>query len=215
MDLSTVRLNLSYVLHEPSTSRQVETAARQVIASERKARSAVDRLSRLSDAELIRRVHAPVPLDTIELPISESFVTLQIGAWQLIPRVLAALRVTRGLDRPLPVQVQFLDGLTGGPTVATPFFRAPAQLRLPSKNSSGRHPGHFVSLILRPGGERLQLTIDRLTVDFGQESYTDVLAAARPLAEAAVRSHAGQWFCSRNLWPRPAEQELPEFRRRM
>lgn len=213
MDLSTVRLNLSYVLHEPSTSRQVESAARQVIANERKARAAVDRLSRLPDTELLRRIYAPVPLDSIDLPTSESFVTLQIGAWQLVPRVLAALRVTRRLERPLPVHVQYLDGLTGGPTVATPFFRAPAQLRLPSTNSSGRHPGHFVSLILRPGGERLQLTLDRLNVDFGQEPRIDVLKAAGPLAEAAVRSHAGQWFCSRNLWPRPAEQELPEFRR--
>ncbi len=214
MDLSTVRLNLSYVLHEASTSRQVDSAARQVIATERKVRAAVDRLSRLPDAELLRRVSSVFPLDTIDLPVAESFVALQIGAWQLIPRMLAALRVTRGLERPLPVQVQFLDGLTGGPTVATPFFRAPAQLRLPSKNSNGRHPGSFVSLILRPGGEHLQLTLDRLTVDSGQESCTDVLKATGPLAEAVVRSHAGQWFCPRHLWPRPAEQELPEFLRK-
>ncbi|CCF86270.1 hypothetical protein [Nitrolancea hollandica] len=212
MGLSTVRLNLSYVLHEPSTSRQVESAARQVIANERKARAAVDRLSRLQDAELLRRVVSPVPLDSIDLPISESFVTLQIGAWQLIPRLLAALRATRQLDRPFPVHVQFLDGLTGSQTVATPFFRGPAQLRLPSTNSSGRLPGHFVSLILRPGGSRLQLILDPLMIDTGQDPRAGVLKAAGPLAEAVIRSHAGQWFCSRNLWPRPAEQELPEFR---
>ncbi len=212
MDLSTVRLNLSYVLHEPSTSRQVESAARQVIANERKARAAVDRLSRLSDAELLRRVVSPVLLGTIDLPISESYVTLQIGAWQLVPRLLAALRVTRHVDRPLPVHVQFLDGLTGGQTVATPFFRGPAQLRLPSTTSSGRLPGHFVSLILRPGGDRVQLILDPLNADPRQDPRADVLRAARPLAEAVLRSHAGQWFCSRNLWPRPAEQELPEFR---
>ncbi len=213
MDLSTVRLNLSYVLHEPSTSRPVESAARQVIANERTARAAVDRLSRLPDAELLRRVVSSVPLNTIDLPISESFVTLQIGAWQLIPRLLAALRVTRHVDRPLPVQVQYLDGLTGSQTVATPFFRGPAQLRLPSENSSGRLPGHFVSLILRPGGDHLELTLDPLMVDPVQDPRVDLLKAAGPPAEAVVRSHAGQWFCSRNLWPRPAEQVLPEFQR--
>lgn len=213
MDLSTVRLNLSYVLHEPSTSRQVKNAARQIIANERKARAAVERLSRLPDTEILHRVSAPFSLDEIDFPVSESFVTLQIGAWQLIPRVLAALRVAQGLEHQLPVQVQFLDGLTGGPTVATRFFRAAAQLRLPSNNPSGQRPNYFVSLILRPGGEHVQLELDRLMVDSERESRAGVLNASGPLAEAVVRSHSGQWFCLRPLWPRPAEQELPEFQR--
>jgi hypothetical protein len=89
VDLATVRLNLSYVLHEPSTSQQVASVARQVIANERKARAAIERLSRLPDAEILRRVMSPIPLDMLDFPVSASFVTLQIGAWQLIPRVLA------------------------------------------------------------------------------------------------------------------------------
>lgn len=213
MDLSTVRLNLSYVLHEPSTSRQVENAARQVITGERKARAAIDRLSRLPDAEVLRRVCSPVPLEMIDFPVSASFVTLQIGAWQLIPRVLAAMQMKQGHERRIPVNVQFLDGLTGGPTAATPFFRAPARLRLPSKGPGDQPPELFVSLVLRPGGERLQLAVDRLPLNSGDDPYTAVLNASRPLAEAVVRSHVGQWFCPRALWSQPAERELAEFQR--
>ena len=214
MDLATVRLNLSYVLHEPSTSQQVASVARQVIANERKARAAIERLSRLPDAEILRRVMSPIPLDMLDFPVSASFVTLQIGAWQLIPRVLAALQSARGRGRGVRVPVQLLDNLTGGPTAATPFFRAPAQLRLPAWKPGGAPPRHFVSLILRPGDEQLQLTLDRLSIDPGSDHFLDVLKASALPAESVVRSHFGQWFCLRPLWPQPAEQALPEFQRK-
>jgi hypothetical protein len=212
MDVSIVRLNLSYVLHAPSTSQQVEAFARRVLANERLARAVVTRFSRIPDDQILRRVTTPSSLNAADLSDAEPVITLGVGAWPLIPRVLAALRTSSGLNQSAPMQIHLLDGEGNNRCVTTPFFRAPARLCEPSPAPSAQQFGHFVSLIIRPDNDSLSLHVDRLRLNGSDDPVRGALLRSTPLAETMIRAHVEQWFCQRPLWTRPAEQELPEFR---
>ena len=193
-----LRVNLSYVLHEPSTSPQVGA----YLARARQARPdldrAVARLAALSGPDLVARTLLLAPDGVPQPDAGESVRTVKLRASELLGRVLAA----RFGGGEAAWHVTPLDDPACADAVDATFFRGPARLCLPGP--SGGPDGWFAALTIRPGGETLLLEITRVA---GPDARDRTLRAA----EAAIRMHMGQWACAAALWPRPAEAQLSEF----
>lgn len=204
MDIEAVRLNLSYVLHEPATSAVVHDAARRLSDVAPRVRRAVARLAALPDDALRCRVLVvPSAEPTNPAPTAPVAWTVQVGAWPLLSRVLDLIHPQspgKGWS------VRLLDGPDAAREDTTPFFRGQANLCLAAEPE----PGWFASLALRPGGTTLLLRLHSLP--HRADDQIDREQAVR-LAEVVIRDHAGQWLCERPLWDRPAEAALPEFQR--
>lgn len=212
VDLTATLINLSYVLHEPSTSDQVRGAARRLVETEPGLRRAVAALASLPDPDLRERVviHAPGGLPDVASDEPLVALSLQIGAWPLLPRVLALLgRPGTGAQRP-PWRVWLLDDPGSRSSQRFDLFRAPARLCVPD---TALMLEWFAVLVLRPGSNTLLLAVERLAEsECGPNETTARLRRAIPAAETAIRSHVGQWLCPVPLWEKPAEDYLPEFR---
>ena len=200
MSNDAVRTNLSYVLHEPSTSAAVTAQASRLTGARRSLDAAARRLARLTDAELAARTLVLAPLGEPPAGNSGTALSVQVGPWRMLRRVLA---VRYGVADARPWSVTLVDDPGCLAVAGAEFFRGPARLCLPVVDD--RSASWFAALALRPGGDRLLLELTPLA---GDGAIERVLRAA----EAAIRGHVGQWTCAAALWPRPAEDQLPEFR---
>lgn len=189
--LAARALNLSFVLHAPAGSEQVACWLRRQAAARRALERAAPRLSRLEDDVLRRRIVLP-PADGYTVDPAPRFVSLCLGPWELLPRVLGLIFDAR------PAVVTFLDGDAPGLSERV-FFRAPARLNLPAAEA---FPAWLATVILRPGNTTLHLEL------WPVASPAEFTARA----EDAVRRFVEQWRCPRALWPAPAEDALPEYR---
>jgi len=203
-----IRLNLSYVLHEPSTTSATRALARQLLGSRDRIARATRRLGRLSDLVLLPRV-VPRDLDrfwSVQATPPSVLVTLRLGAWPLLPRVLALHLSEQG---PPPV-VHLLDDEPPEDGRPLLLFRAPARLALPPPESLTGRRACFASVVFRPGWQTLLLDLVPLTADPIErwEQWSTALASA---IEAALREFTDQWLCARPLWDLPAEEALPEL----
>lgn len=200
MDLRDLALNLSYVLHAPASSEQVQVFARQAAKTTARAERVVQALARLPDDALARRTLLPARLDD-RPAVADGVLALSLGASQLLPCLLGTLAGTT----PLPVQ---LIDAPGGQAVPVTFFRGQAALSVP--------PGElrrwwFAALVLRPDERTLSLSLEHLALP-GPAPASAAVAAAVPFAEAALRAHFLQWAPPSALWTVPAEASLPELR---
>ncbi|MBX6340864.1 MAG: hypothetical protein IRY97_00260 [Thermomicrobiaceae bacterium] len=213
---SALALNLSFVLHEPSTSAQVARAARAAASCEVRARRAEARLGALPDRDLLDRAVVTGPaLQSLGLDVARvAVLSPRLGPWRLLPRLLAcALASERHLPRPPETTLHLIDAPGDGPAATVSFFRGEATLALPPPETLAAPLALFAWVVLRPGDQSLHLHREPLALAVGA-SPLDALQACLPLAEEAIRSHVGQWCCSAPLWARPAERELPELRGR-
>ena len=194
-----IRANLSYVLHAPSRSRQVETVARDLARARRELDAAARRLARLPTDVLAARTLVLAPSGEPRAGSPATALTVQVGPWRLLGRLLTA---RYGRDNDARWEARIVDDPGCVDAAPVEFFRGPARLCLPVH----AHPPAcwFATLVLRPGGSSLLLELTPLT-------DPDPDARALRVAEAAIRTHVGQWTCSAPLWPRPAEEQLSEF----
>lgn len=206
MDLAPRRLNLSYVLHEPSTSALVRDFAERSSAETRRLHRATAALAALPDSALRERVVvlATSPLDARGDETSPAAIaSIHLGPWWLLPRVLGLVASD---GTPWPVHV--IDQPAAAVTRTVPFFRAPARLALPEASASG-YPAWFAALVLRPGGGTLLLRLEAVPGPEASPAERD--AALLGAAERVIRAHVEQWSCPGPLWDAPAELSLPEF----
>lgn len=212
MDPSAVRLNLSYVLHEPSGSRDVEMMARHLRAEGRVVQRAVARLAALHDDELAGRLILYAPGGTPEP--HEPLLSVRVGAWRLLDRIVSLVPGDRGARRDGGA-IQFVDDPDqASATEPTTLFRGPALLRRTSSMTEGAAPRWFVTTPLRPGLDSVLVRFQPLALEPESPGALDALAAAAPHIEAAIREFVGQWWCPVPLWRRPVEAVLPEFTER-
>lgn len=203
-----LRLNLSYILHEPSTSPAVGALARQVLANRRRIDTATRRLSSLDDLALLTRV---VPRDhrrlwAVQAQPPNTLLTVRLGAWPLLERVIG---LHLGQQHP-PAELHLLDEVPADRGWSLPLFRATARLALPpAKHLAGRR-ACFATLVFRPGWRTLLLDLTPLAGDPVEEREPWVTSLASAV-EAAIREFTDQWLCARALWEAPAERALPEF----
>ncbi len=203
ISFDVLAVNLSYVLHEPSRSPVVESAARSLLRSCRSAQRALARALHWSDDEMVIRVvvrDEPVLWEfQRSLQAGGALVlTIDLGATDLLGRVLGlfspphrSLRIVP-IDHPTPS--------TERRTVT--LFRAPAQLYLPAGLSDD---AWFAILAFRPGWRSLLLDLTHFIGDEPVSSLTKVV-------ERVVREHTDQWWCREPWWPAPAESTLSELR---
>jgi lauroyl/myristoyl acyltransferase len=203
-----IRLNLSYVLHEPSTSPATNALARYLLSSRQRIATATRRLDALPDLALLPRV-VPRDLDrlwSVQADPPHVLLTLRLGAWPLLARVLA-LHLSEQVPRPA---VHLLDDRPRGESRPLLLFRAHARLALPPPEVLAGRRVCFATVVFRPGWHTLLLDLAPFASDPSEdwEQWTTALASA---AEAALREFTDQWLCSRPLWTIPAEEALPEF----
>lgn len=205
---ATLRLNLSYVLHEPSTSPAVGALARQVLANRRRIGTATRRLSSLDDLTLLTRV---VPRDhrrlwAVQARPPDTLLTVRLGAWALLERVIG---LHLGEQHP-PAELHLLDEVPADSGWRLPLFRAKACLALPPTKHLASRRACFATLVFRPGWRTLLLDLTPLAGDPVEEREPWVTSLASAV-EAAIREFTDQWLCARPLWEAPAERALPEF----
>lgn len=206
MDLGPRRLNLSYVLHEPSHFATVREIADRGRSEERRTQRAAARLAALPDAALRGRI-ATLNEAVPEAPGSTArrapAATVHLGPWWLLPRVLALVA-----PEAAPWTIHLIDQPAAPDARPAPLFRATARLSLPDPEGPA-YPAWFAALALRPGGDSLLLRLVPLPGPTTAPDERD--AALLAAAERAIRAHVEQWWCPGPLWDAPAETHLPEF----
>ncbi len=211
-DPQTIAANLSYVLHEPSTSATVAEFIASMRREQRRLGSVTRWFERLDDAELIERVVIdPRSNHALEAPATEvEILSVSAGAWQLLPRVL---RLTGMLPVQIQTNVTLIDGADANRFDVRDFFRGPARLNAPSVEPIQSCQWWFAALTVRPGEKTLLLRVERISGD--DDASTDaVWSRALRLAETTIREFVLQWACDRPLWDHPVEDVLPEFKRK-
>ncbi len=205
---AAIRLNLSYVLHEPSTSQVTSALVRQVLANRRRIAAATRHLSMLPDLALLTRVvpRDPHRLWEVQAEPPHTLLTLHLGAWPLLGRVVA---LHLGQQQP-PAALYLLDDEPVGHGLDLSLFRASAHLALPPAALLRRHPSCFATLVFRPGWRTLLLDLTPLTAD-PIEAWEQWATSLTSALEAALRDFCDQWLGRRALWEVAAERALPEF----
>jgi len=200
-DPAALRINLSYVLHEPSHSRAVADHVTLILACARHALGATRALAKVSDDVLATRIVArdDRALDQFQRERPQHVVSLDLGASPLLARVLrlvlpsgSATPLLHWLDRPSPDR----------PPMRLSLFRHPAELSWPQH---AEPVVWFAILVFRPGWNSLLLDIVRVEREAPVSHVSTVL-------ERTVREFVDQWWTWRPWWDRPAEQVYPELR---
>ena len=174
---TALRLNLSFVLHEHSQS---ETVTETAHACERHAR----RIAKLAPGSL-----PMIPERTSSLPIVDLWLTAMLGLPAATVQTLSATGAS----------VLFTDVHTETPTTAQPFFRATAQLSLPSDTQLQVGVG---TVILRPGATSTILVTE------GPFAWPSDRPAAIHALERLIEHYTDQWMPRASVWPSPAETLL-------
>jgi len=211
---AALAVNLSYVLHEPSTSTEVQHVIEQVTAENRRCITATRQFAKLHDHDLATRV---VILDERGAPASGGYVNLhvvsvRVGAWALLPELLHATGIIAPGTR---ANCSYLDSPDTNSLQSFPLFRGLAQLHALSQTQASADVCLFASAVFRPGYKSILLRFNELESDFTNAAGQDPSwRSAATVAEMAIREFVYQWSCPRALWERPAEDALPEFESR-
>lgn len=207
--------NLSYVLHERSSSTQIAAYIQHIAAQRSRLSRFVDGLVQLSDDQLASRVviepRKLALLTELEMHNGPTpVVTLQLGAWRTLGRLLRAVAEVES-------QIFVFDRRSdSGPDRAgDSWFRAPSLVSSPPAEVMTQ-PLLFAIAVVRPGTETILL--DSHLIPPSTESSGAVPSGGPrwpsqvlSLAESALRCHFEQWWCDVPLWSAPAEDALPEF----
>ena len=193
LDEQALALNLSYVLHEPSTSRTVRRAVRDLRRFARRRAHLLRAFDNMSTPELAKRVSISPDLKSIleQQTSGKSVLTASTGFPELLPAAIAELQGTT--QRPeLIVIEQQLHPTSDAERLA--LFGHPTLI-------SGSFPADAVTcgLVLMPDEKSLLLTGSPRSAP--AESLEDL-----------IRDFAGQWLPSRNLWDHPIEISEPRIR---
>lgn len=206
---SSIRLNLSYVLHERSDSRIVRRQARACRRFQRKHTALLNSFMRLPDDDLASAIVVSNSFAASHSgnPGVDRVLTVSAGLPDLLPR---ALSVT-GTVGPEPSDERFIaldQGFTAAGCTYVQLFRGIAALpRIAASDSI-----LVAALLVRPGEASLMLTGQRFELSQTQRNSNPVeLPRIRSLLESIIRDHVDQWTPERALWDGPAESTLPEF----
>jgi hypothetical protein len=174
-------LNLSYVLHERSTSQAVRQCASRCRSNEKR----VQRLTEPTGPSVVTG-DPTLPHDHV--------LTAHLGAHAALSRSILAAGGT------LAHEIVMIDA-PGNDLRSHRFFRATAALRLPSDQ-----PARVMvaALVLRPGGRSTQLAVA------GCFDWPDEKALAICAVESLIRSYVDQWSPPRALWADSAEVLLQD-----
>ncbi len=199
--------NLSYVLHERSSSPVVKETARLLMDDQKRLDLTVRRLAALDDAELAARVIVDIGSRDLAAEFaSAQVITVTVGAFALLPR---ALRLAGVLREEAKLDYTFLDGSSCATQEPRSFFRGQASLCAPSNGPTSDCPWIFAAALIRPGDA--SLLVRCLLAGNGDDDKQRAWSIVTRQAEAAIREFVLQWRCKRSLWPRPVEETLPEF----
>ncbi|MCS7246292.1 MAG: hypothetical protein NZ696_01620 [Thermomicrobium sp.] len=192
--------NLSYVLHEASTSPNVSRFARTILQQFVRARRAARALAGERDEDLLPRIvlRDERAVWAFQRASTTHVLTYAIGATSLLPRVLHLIRPRSAP----PITLWWLDRPHDRCPVRIPLFRGTATLSLPPTEGM---PQWFAILVFRPGWRSVLLDLVELVGDDALLSLTSTL-------ERTLRDYTDQWWCWRPWWDRPAELVLPELR---
>lgn len=212
-DESSLRLNLSYVLHEPSDSRSVSRAIRASRRFARDSERILQGFATLPDAELISRIQVPPGLENALRNVSAGTKILapDVGLRDLLPRAITAIQ-ERALED-LAISFIDVDGRSASSeSVYVQLFRGTATVAgVPEDDPEA---GVFaLALVVRPGASSLQLVGEYLSdpvssTDSGTRRWSDATLWA---LEGIIRDYADQWTPDRSLWDEPAERGLDEY----
>ncbi len=201
VDVNALRINVSYVLHEPSFSSAVTEHVQLVLAQAKRARKALRQLSALPDHELLLRLVSrdDSSVETFQRARPSAVLSLRLGAYPLLGRVLSLILPT---GAPVPT-LHWLDVPSGNRTPHhMPLFAGNAKLYWPDDCEATRW---FAILVFRPGWRTLLLDVSFV-------SGEDLVSHLASAAERAVRDHLDQWWVERPWWDCPAEEVLDELR---
>lgn len=203
--------NLSYVLHDRSTSSVIATYAQNIASQRSRMSRFADGLAELSDDQLAERVVidprklallAGRDKDNHAIPV----VTLRLGAWRTLGRLL---RAVAGVES----QVVVFDRQSDSDLdrAGDIWFRAPS-LVAPPPPEIMTQPVLFAIAVARPDTQTILLDVDhvvpRTVASSGGPGWPDQILR---LAEGALRNYFEHWWCDVPLWNAPAEDGLPEF----
>lgn len=174
------KLNLSFVLHEPSTSQAVLSMAKASTAGG------------ASDAGQAARRDALDALEMMILSKPDVVLTAHLGCPALLSELIAGL--------PDPPALVAIDAAYGAKAVHQ-FFRAPARLALPAWPVARIITA---AVVVRPGGNCVELKRSQVRV------WPDEAAPVLADLERLILEHVDQWRPPRALWDAPAEVLLPE-----
>jgi hypothetical protein len=205
--------NLSYVLHERSTSHVVKQYVDKLARDRIRMSRDVERLNALDDTALRERLFVAPGDDPPRAELTAprlTILSLRVGAWRILPRILRLIGL---MESDANLSVCRIDEREGPRMLTLPFFRGPANLCLPSVQPERVQRLAFASAVLRPGNDSILVrcqTLPELLQDDATavESWQPLLGSA----ERVVREFVLQWDCERPLWDGPAEATLPEFR---
>jgi hypothetical protein len=206
VDEIQLRLNLSYVLHEPSTSRAVRQAARASRRFARRKGNLLRDFSRLNDAELRDcLVLHPRTADVLRsYRPGDVIITATVGLPDLLARCIEVTQDSQGSGN-----ITIVDSPSPHPQpTEVEFFGATAGLNFGGGSNETREMV-VAGLIVRPGRGSLMLTATRINV--GSENHDDG-RVCREL-ESLIRDFVDQWTPEKALWEVPAERAIPEVLR--
>ncbi len=206
-DSSSVPRNLSYVLHERSTSRTVSATTSALIRRRKGIDRTVQRLAALDDAEFAARIVKDIASNDDANEVACAHVlSIMIGAFELLPRALQLAGLLHDGEESVYI---FLDGSDCSNRALHTFFRAQALLCTPQHAPSSDSPWVFAAALIRPGDQ--SLLVRCVPVGVGVIDREQVWSVVLQHAEATIREFVLQWRCERPLWDRPVEENLPEF----
>ena len=199
--VSIPRLNLSYVLHEPSSSATVGRFVQQLFVNARSATRASRRMETWTDERLLPTivVRDERVLWDFQRDASSIVLTIDLGASSLLHRTLHLLLPSRS-------SIRTLWSVDHWSAEARPYrctlFRAETTIALPAPPE---FRAWFAILVFRPGWRSLLLDLSRLSVATFHHDLVRTL-------ERVIRDYTDQWWCWRPWWPVPAEEALPELK---
>ncbi len=200
VDVDALRVGLSYVLHEPSSSSAVTEHVQLVLAQAKRASKALRQLSALPDHELLVRLVSrdDSTVESFQRARPSAVLSLRLGAYPLLGRVLSLILPT---GAPIPT-LHWLDAPSGDRKPRDmPLFAANAQLYWPDDRETTRW---FAILVFRPGWSTFLLD---LSVAAGEASVSQM----QTTVERWLREYLDQWWVVHPWWDRPAEEVLPEL----
>ncbi|MFW6075756.1 MAG: hypothetical protein ACOC9Y_09180 [Chloroflexota bacterium] len=205
-------INMSYVLHERSSSRTVRHACGDARRFYLRHSMLLTRFERLSDEELLA---ATMITPGIRGGLTDGvrpgmILTASLGLSELLPRALSlSFPAVAGETMS---RHHILDDLEPGTSpVYIPLFRGRAGLQSVTLADRDR-PVAVMALVVRPGATSLLLSGSIVPAEqlAGYDELVEVPAVRRGF-ESIVRDYVDQWCPPRALWDRPAEEQLAEL----
>jgi hypothetical protein len=207
MERRALEVNLSHVLREPSESRAVRHAVREIARFERRKPGYLRSFPAALEQGSSHRLHVSpglTPLALSRRPISR-VISASIGVSELLgPAMTQAGFIVEAAD------FLFVDGKDSGPDrIDVPLFGSQAQL--PAQTFASADGSVLTAaLIVRPGSRELLIagTEIKNANSETERSMRDRIARA---LEDLIRDYVDQWTPERALWTGPAEQFTPEI----